>query len=235
LQKKSAVLSLLCMSGSFRTPTLTDTLISELDRALNNIFCPQKSSRPYPPSLQASTSASEAQEPRLSTEQKRLAAGLMRINHAGEMAAQALYQGQSLTARDPLLAEKLKRACMEESDHLSWCRNRLQELGERPSLLDPLWYAGSFCIGIAAGITGDRWNLGFLAETEHQVVRHLDSHLRQLPAGDSRSRSIVEQMKTDEQGHAELAENLGAAELPQSVKKLMTLTSKVMTTVAERV
>jgi ubiquinone biosynthesis monooxygenase Coq7 len=159
----------------------------------------------------------------------------MRINHAGEMAAQALYQGQSLTARDPLLAEKLKYACMEESDHLNWCRNRLQELGERPSLLDPLWYAGSFCIGMAAGIAGDRWNLGFLAETEHQVVRHLDSHLQQLPAGDSRSRSIVKQMKIDEQGHAELAENLGAAELPQSMKKLMTLTSKVMTSVAEKI
>jgi ubiquinone biosynthesis monooxygenase Coq7 len=159
----------------------------------------------------------------------------MRVNHAGEMAAQALYQGQSLTARDPELSEKLKHASIEESDHLNWCRNRLQELDERPSLLDPLWYAGSFCIGIAAGIAGDRWNLGFLAETEHQVVRHLDGHLQRLPAGDARSRAIVEQMKIDEQEHADLAEHLGAAELPQPVKQLMKLTSKVMTTLAEKI
>ena len=159
----------------------------------------------------------------------------MRVNHAGEMAAQALYQGQSLTARDPKLAEKLKHASIEESDHLNWCRMRLYELDERPSRLDPLWYAGSFCLGLAAGLAGDRWNLGFLAETEHQVVRHLDSHLNRLPENDSRSRAIVEQMKIDEQGHAELAEDLGAAALPQPVKQMMKLTSKVMTSVAEKV
>jgi len=171
----------------------------------------------------------------MSLDQKRLAAGLMRVNHAGEMAAQALYQGQSLTARDPKLADKLKYASIEEADHLNWCRNRLEELDERPSLLDPLWYAGSFAIGMAAGIAGDRWNLGFLAETEHQVVRHLDNHLDRLPENDVRSRAIVEQMKIDEQGHAELAENLGAAELPQPIKQFMKLTSKVMTNLAEKV
>jgi ubiquinone biosynthesis monooxygenase Coq7 len=223
------------MPKSFRTPTLTDMLIGELDRALNNIFCPQPSSRPYPPSLQDSTTTSETQEPHLSTGEKHLSAGLMRVNHAGEMAAQALYQGQSLTARDPELSEKLKHASIEESDHLNWCRNRLQELDERPSILDPLWYAGSFTIGIAAGLAGDRWNLGFLAETEHQVVRHLDSHLQRLPAGDLRSRTIIEQMKIDEQGHADMAEHLGANKLPQPAKQLMKLTSKVMTSLSEKI
>lgn len=219
----------------FRTPTLQDKLIGELDRALNNIFCEQPSSRPYPPAVEpnASDSASlSVQE--MTAQQKRLAAGLMRVNHAGEMAAQALYQGQSLTARDPALAERLKHASVEESDHLNWCRRRLTELDEKPSLFDPLWYAGSFAIGMAAGIAGDRWNLGFLAETEHQVVRHLDSHLEHLPPEDNRSRAIIAQMKIDEQGHAELAENLGAAELPQAIKQVMKLTSKVMTGLAAK-
>ena len=217
------------MNKPFRTPTISDRVIGELDRALNNIFCKQPTSRVYPASQVTDEDSS------LNTEQKRLAAGLMRVNHSGEMAAQALYQGQSLTARDPKLVEKLRNASIEESDHLNWCRNRLEELGERPSLLDPLGYAGSFAIGMAAGIAGDRWNLGFLAETEHQVVRHLDSHLDRLPANDSRSRAIVEQMKIDEQGHAELAEDLGAANLPEPAKKLMKLTSKVMTSVAEKI
>ncbi len=220
----------------FRTNTSQDKLIGEIDRALNNIFCQQTSSRPYPPT--ADTSASDGAAVQCSTEtaqQKRQAAGLMRVNHAGEMAAQALYQGQSLTARDPALAEQLKHASVEESDHLHWCRRRLTELDERPSLLDPLWYAGSFAIGMAAGIAGDRWNLGFLAETEHQVVRHLDGHLQRLPDEDLRSRAIVAQMKIDEQGHAELAESLGAAELPQPIKQFMQLTSKIMTSVAKRI
>jgi len=219
----------------FRTPTIQDRLIGELDRALNNIFCEQPSSRPYPPSTGAPASDSDEPAAEISAQQKRLAAGLMRVNHAGEMAAQALYQGQSLTARDPALSEKLKLASIEESDHLNWCRRRLTELGEKPSLLDPLWYAGSFAIGMTAGIAGDRWNLGFLAETEHQVVRHLDNHLEHLPLEDTRSRAIVSQMKIDEQGHADLAENLGAAALPQPVKHFMQLTSRVMTNLAARI
>jgi len=213
----------------FRTPSISDRVIEEVDRALNNIFCKQPSSRDYP-----AASANPESSP-MTNEQKRTAAGLMRVNHAGEMAAQALYQGQSLTARDPQLADKLKYASIEESDHLNWCRNRLEELGERPSIFDPLWYAGSFAIGMTAGIAGDRWNLGFLAETEHQVVRHLDSHLERLPENDARSRAIVAQMKIDEQGHAELAEGLGASELPQPVKQFMKLTSKVMTNLAEKI
>jgi len=214
---------------AFRTPTLSDRIIGELDRALNNIFCKQVSSRDYP------AASADAGEDTLTSGQKRIAASLMRVNHAGEMAAQALYQGQSLTARDPQLADKLKHASIEESDHLNWCRNRLEELGERPSIFDPLWYAGSFAIGMAAGIAGDRWNLGFLAETEHQVVRHLDSHLERLPENDVRSRAIVGQMKIDEQGHAELAEGLGAAKLPQAVKQMMKLSSKVMTGLTEKI
>lgn len=206
--------------------TLADQVIGHLDHALFNIFCEQRSSRPYP----AETGA----EAELSGEQRRLSAGLMRVNHAGEMAAQALYQGQSLTARDPSLRQKFRQASVEEADHLNWCRRRLTELKAKPSLLDPFWYAGSLAIGIAAGIAGDRWNLGFLAETEHQVVRHLDSHLDRMPSGDERSRMIVEQMKIDEGGHARLAESLGAAELPPLVKSVMRLTSKVMTSLAER-
>ncbi len=215
------------MSTELRRYTLADRFLQEIDRALNNIFCEQQSSRPYP--------AENKDEAELTEEEKRLASGLMRVNHAGEMAAQALYQGQSLTARDPALAERLMQASIEEADHLNWCRRRLSELGARPSLLDPFWYAGSLAIGMTAGMAGDRWNLGFLAETEKQVVRHLESHLRRLPAADMRSRTIVEQMKIDEQGHADLAEELGAARLPSPVRRLMRLTAKIMTTLAERI
>jgi len=213
--------------SEFRRYSIMDALIRETDHVLNNIFCEQHSSRDYP-------AATCAESPALSSREKKQSAGLMRVNHAGEVSAQALYQGQSLTARDPSLRVKLKSASIEESDHLNWCRRRLDELGEKPSMLDPLWYLGSFVLGITAGIAGDRWNLGFLAETEHQVVRHLDHHLKQLPAEDVRSRAIVTQMKDDELGHAQLAERLGAAKLPSSVKMLMKFTSKVMTTVSER-
>ena len=216
------------MTAPFRHYSPADLLIGHIDRALNNIFCAQPSSRPYPAEKTATKEA-------LTPEQKKEAAGLMRVNHAGEMAAQALYQGQSITARDPSLKEKLHHASIEESDHLNWCRRRLEELDDRPSLLDPFWYAGSFMIGMTAGLIGDRWNLGFLAETEYQVVRHLDSHLERLPEQDARSRNIVEQMKEDELGHAQLAERLGAAELPDGVKALMRVTAKIMTTVAERI
>ena len=171
----------------------------------------------------------------LSTEEKKLAAGLMRVNHAGEMAAQALYHGQSITARDQSIRDELRGASIEEADHLNWCRRRLDELDAQPSKLDPFWYAGSFVIGITAGMAGDRWNLGFLAETEHQVVRHLDHHLKRLPQTDNRSRAIVTQMRKDELGHATLAEGLGAATLPKPIHTLMGLSSKVMTAMAERI
>jgi len=210
----------------FRNNTLADHLIGHIDQALNNIFCRQTSQRSYP--------ASTIEADLLSDEEKSRAAGLMRVNHAGEMAAQALYHGQSITARDPSIRDQLKHASIEESDHLNWCRTRLDELGAKPSKLDPLWYAGSFAIGVTAGIAGDRWNLGFLAETEHQVVRHLDSHLQNLPSQDERSRAIVRQMREDELGHATLAENLGAAKLPKAINTVMGLTSKVMTSLAQR-
>ena len=212
---------------NFRHYNLADTVIGHIDKALNNIFCPQMAHRGYP--------ANTVGEDTLTAEQKKKAAGLMRVNHAGEMAAQALYHGQALIARDPTLKDKLQHASDEEVDHLNWCRKRLEELGEQPSKLDPLWYAGSFAIGIAAGAVGDRWNLGFLAETEYQVVRHLDGHLEGLPQEDKRSRAIVEQMKVDELGHAHLAEGLGAAKLPEVVKSGMKLTSKLMTGLSEKI
>jgi len=215
-------------TSELRRYSTVDNLIGEVDHVLNNIFCKQPSSRDYP--AEKSNGSSD-----LSTQEKKLAAGLMRVNHAGEVSAQALYRGQSLTARDQALCNKLKQASVEESDHLNWCRQRLDELDENPSRLDPFWYLGSFVLGITAGMAGDRWNLGFLAETEYQVVRHLDSHLQQLPKNDTRSRAIITQMKEDELGHAHLAESLGAANLPSPVKTLMKLTSKVMTTVAERI
>ena len=214
--------------ADFRRYSPLDRVLREADHVLNNIFCEQPSSRPYPAERAGDDQA-------LSSKERKLSAGLMRVNHAGEVSAQALYQGQSLTARDPSISERLRRASIEEADHLNWCRRRLQELDDRPSLLDPFWYLGSLAIGMAAGVAGDRWNLGFLEETEYQVVRHLDSHLERLPEKDARSRAIVEQMKKDELGHAKLAEELGAARLPSPVKALMKLTSKVMTTVAERI
>jgi ubiquinone biosynthesis monooxygenase Coq7 len=214
----------------FRHYSAADIVIGHVDRALNNIFCRQKSMRPFP-----AENCPNQDEQQLSEDEKRQSAGMMRVNHAGEMAAQALYHGQSLIARDPSLKDKLHHASLEEADHLNWCRRRLDELGEQPSKLDPFWYAGSFAIGIAAGIVGDRWNLGFLAETEHKVVSHLDSHLARLPEADKRSRAIVEQMREDELGHARLAENLGAAPLPEPVKQAMTLMSKVMTNLASKI
>ncbi|MDQ6967418.1 MAG: 2-polyprenyl-3-methyl-6-methoxy-1,4-benzoquinone monooxygenase [Mariprofundaceae bacterium] len=212
---------------TFRNNTLADHFIGHIDQALNNIFCRQVSQRPYP--------ATNTAPDQLSDADKHKVAGLMRVNHAGEMAAQALYQGQSITARDPSIRDQLRHASIEESDHLNWCRTRLDELSAKPSKLDPLWYAGSFAIGVAAGIAGDRWNLGFLAATEHQVVRHLDSHLQNLPKHDERSRAIVSQMREDELGHATLAENLGAATLPKSINTVMGLTSKLMTSLAQRI
>ena len=160
------------------------------------------------------------------------AARLMRINHSGEVAAQALYQGQALTARLDQVREAMNRAAEEENDHLVWCAERVRELGSQTSLLNPLWYLGSFAIGAAAGVIDDRWSLGFVAETEKQVVRHLENHLERLPESDEKSRVILEQMKEDEARHATTAMAAGAAELPEPVKKLMTVTSRVMTRTA---
>jgi len=161
-----------------------------------------------------------------------VSAGLMRVNHAGEVCAQALYSGQSLFARDDRVRAALRAAAAEERDHLSWCRSRLAELGARPSLLDPLWYAGSFGLGVVSGLAGDCWSMGFLAETEAQVERHLEGHLGRLPATDLRSRAVVEQMREDENRHGRMGRELGGRALPLPVKAAMRLASKVMTRTA---
>jgi ubiquinone biosynthesis monooxygenase Coq7 len=162
-------------------------------------------------------------------------AGLMRINHAGEVCAQALYAGQAVTARNPEVQAEMQKAADEEIDHLSWCKDRLDELESQPSLLDPLWYAGSFAIGAAAGLAGDGWSLGFLKETENQVEAHLEGHIEKLPPEDARSRAILDQMKIDEAKHAQMAEDSGALELPRPVRRLMKLTASAMKAVAYRV
>lgn len=159
----------------------------------------------------------------------------MRVNHAGEICAQALYHAQAVTARDPALRAAMRTAALEEADHLAWCETRLRELGARPSKLTPLWKLGAFTFGAAAGLAGDKWNLGFLAETERQVVAHLDSHLQKLPEKDARSREVIAQMRADENAHAETAVDAGAAELPRALKQMMQLAARVMTVTAHRI
>jgi ubiquinone biosynthesis monooxygenase Coq7 len=172
---------------------------------------------------------------RLDDADRRAAAALMRVNHAGEICAQALYSGQALVARDERVRAALQAAGAEERDHLAWCRERLDELGDRPSYLGPFWYAGSFALGVASGIAGDRWSLGFLAETEAQVERHLDGHLERLPDADVRSRAILEQMREDENRHGQTGRALGGIELPLPVKMAMRAFSKMMTRTAARI
>lgn len=201
-----------------------EALIIQFDKALRTVFAPAASLRPHPDQGVPEADMSEAE--------KRHAAGLMRVNHSGEVCAQALYQGQALTARNPEAAQALVEASQEETEHLAWCEKRLNELGSHKSFLNPFWYTGSFAIGVLAGALGDRWNLGFLAETERQVEGHLDGHLRKLPEQDTKSRAIVEQMKADEIKHAETAIAHGGAELPLPVKLAMGLTSKLMTRAA---
>ena len=201
-----------------------DLLWAAADRALHTLAAPANAQRPNP--------AHAAAPVELPDQQRRHAAALMRVNHAGEVAAQALYHGQALTAHNPEIRETLRHAADEEGDHLAWCDERLRELGSRPSLLNPVWYAGSFAIGALAGACGDRVSLGFLVETERQVEGHLDEHLTRLPAGDARSRRVLEEMKRDEVRHGDTAQAAGAAELPAPVKLLMKLTSRVMTRTA---
>ena len=202
-----------------------DKLILRLDKAVGPVFGePARAGRANP----AQAAAADALNP----VERRHAAGLMRVDHAGEVSAQALYQGQELTARDPVVREKMQQSADEEIDHLVWCRERLQELDSRTSYLDPFWYLGSFTLGAVAGLCGDAWSLGFVAETERQVVQHLDSHLDRLPAGDDRSRRILLQMREDEQHHGTVALEAGARELPPPIRRLMRLCSRLMTTTA---
>lgn len=201
-----------------------DRLILEFDKALRTVFASAPTSRPMP--------GADLPEADLDDAERRHAAALMRIDHVGEVCAQALYQGQALTCRDPSIRQALQQAAWEETEHLNWTERRIAELGGRKSLLNPLWYGGSLAIGLVAGKLGDDWNLGFLAETEHQVEAHLDGHLATLPAADLRSRAVVDQMKADEIRHAETAVHLGARELPGPVKLAMAAMSKVMTSTA---
>lgn len=204
-----------------------DRLIAQVDRALRTVNDVAEASRASP--------AEALPEAELSEPDRRHAAALMRVNHVGEVCAQALYQGQSLTARDPHARLALERAAREEEDHLAWSAERVHELGGRTSLLNPLWYAGAFAIGAVAGALGDRWNLGFLAETERQVEEHLSGHLERLPPEDARTRTLVEAMRSDEARHRDTALRLGAAELPAPVRLAMRLASRIMTSVAYRV
>ena len=204
-----------------------DRLIHEFDRALRAIAGVANAARPSP--------GEKRVEAALDERERAHAAALMRVNHVGEICAQALYQGQALTARDDRARAALEQAAREEEDHLAWSAQRIRELGGRPSLLNPFWYAGSLAIGALAGALGDRWNLAFLAETEAQVEEHLTGHLSALPAKDERTRAVVDAMRSDEAKHRMTALRLGAAELPAPAKLAMRLASKVMTTVAYRV
>lgn len=205
-----------------RAYTPADMLIDHADRVLRTLTGHAKTTGRKNP-------ADAAEETGLSDDEAKLSAQLMRVNHAGEVAAQALYQGQALTAKNKAVQDKLSQAAEEENDHLAWCKKRVTELGERTSVFDPLWYAGSLTLGAAAGLAGDKWNLGFLAETERQVVEHIEEHLEQLPEDDSKTRAILEQMHIDESEHATTAIEHGGAELPEPIKQSMKLVSKVMT------
>lgn len=211
-----------------RTYSPLDQLAMNMDQALRTVFGrPQVTERENPTKDSADVELNESERQHV--------AGLMRINHVGEVCAQALYQGQALTAKLDNVRESMQRAAQEENDHLAWCEQRLDELHSHKSLMNPFWYGASFMMGAAAGLAGDKWSLGFVAETEHQVVRHLDEHLAQLPEQDVRSRAILEQMKIDEGHHATVALEAGGAELPTPIKKAMCLTSKLMTTTAYRI
>jgi len=202
-----------------------DQFIHGLDQALHTTLGPApEPSRPNPGAAHA--------EAELTAAERELAGRLMRVNHAGEISAQALYQGQAMTARLPTVRDKMEQAAIEENDHLAWTDERIRELGTHTTVLAPLWYAGSFAIGALAGIAGDKWSLGFVAETEHQVIRHLDAHLARLPEQDAKSRAILEQMRDDEAHHATTALAAGGAALPEPVRQLMALISKTMTTTA---
>lgn len=210
-----------------RSLTPVDRLLDGVQNALETVLGSARAERPNPAGDRADVVLDEAE--------RRHAAGLMRINHVGEVCAQALYVGQALVARDAATRAQLLHAAQEETDHLAWCADRLRELDSRPSLLNPLWYAGSHAIGVVAGLRGDGWNLGFVVETERQVEAHLDEHLQSLPEADLRSRAILETMKADEARHAANAEAAGARTLPPPIPSLMAAASKLMKTVAYRI
>ena len=212
-------------SAAVRHLSPLDRLLVEAQRALETTLGDPAAARPYP---------ATAADPELADAARRHAAGLMRINHVGEVCAQGLYFGQAAVARDPATRQHLLEAAQEETDHLAWCAARLRELDSRPSLFNPLWYAGSYTIGVLAGLRGDGWNLGFVVETERQVEAHLDAHLETLPDDDQRSRQIIEVMKADEARHADHAQLAGARVLPAPIPQAMAAASKLMKLVAYR-
>ncbi|MFA7281399.1 MAG: 2-polyprenyl-3-methyl-6-methoxy-1,4-benzoquinone monooxygenase [Sterolibacterium sp.] len=203
---------------------MIDRIIREFDQALRTVFAPASTLRPIP--------GTDLPEADMDDVQRRHTAAMMRVNHCGEICAQALYQGQALTSRDASIKQALRQAAQEETEHLAWTESRIAELGGRKSFLNPLWYGGALAMGVIAGKFGDAWNLGFLAETEKQVEAHLEDHKTRLPHEDRRSWEILEQMRIDEKSHADTAVRLGAQELPAPVKLAMRLTSKVMTKAA---
>ena len=205
---------------------MIDQAIIEFDKALRTVFASARSVRPVP--------GEDIPDAEMSDAERAHAAALMRVNHVGEVCAQALYQGQSIMSRDPAIRDTLRQASQEETEHLAWTERRIAERGGRKSLLNPLWYGGALAIGMLAGRFGDRWNLGFLAETERQVEHHLKGHLDTLPPADLRSRAIVEQMKVDEAEHADTAVRLGAHDLPAPAKAVMKAAAQVMTTLTYR-
>lgn len=201
-----------------------DHIIMQVNNGLATLFSDLIPGRPNP--------AKDLEEPKLTADEKKQSIGYMRVNHTGEVCAQALYNGQAITAHNKKTQAMLEKASAEETDHLAWCHDRLKELGGHRSYLNIFWYGNSFAMGMIAGLAGDKWSLGFVEETEKQVEAHLESHLNKLAKHDNKSRKIVEQMKTDEIQHAQSAKKAGAAELPSIIKKLMTLHAKVMTTTA---
>lgn len=207
-------------------PTVA-SLITGFDRALRTLTGVALPARPMP--------GAHLPAPSLAEDERRHAAGLMRVNHTGEVCAQALYAAQAVVARDPELKTRFSDAARDEEDHLAWTATRLHELGDRPSLLNPLWYAGSFAIGVAAGVIGDRANLGFVVETERQVEEHLTGHMDELPASDTKSRAIVERMRDDEARHGAMAHEAGGTDLPRPVRQVMRLAASVMKAVAYRI
>lgn len=212
------------MPNTNRHYSLLDQCLIQLDQGIRTVFTRATATRGNP--------AAQQSELPLSTTVQRTSARLMRVNHSGEVSAQALYHAQALTARSPAVKHAMLHAAEEENDHLAWCEQRLQELNSHTSYLNPLWYIGSFSIGVCVGLIGDKWNLGFLAETERQVVKHLQNHQQRLSADDERSHKILQQMEKDEAEHAATAVVTGAAELPSLAKRLMRFCSRVMTKTA---
>jgi len=218
--------------------SVADQVIREFDIALRSVFGGANSHRSNPADQLNKAKGNKqvlTSEAVMSTQEQAHAAGLMRVNHVGEVCAQALYQAQKLVARDPQTKELLSRAASEEMDHMAWCEERLKELNSHPSFLNPIWYGASFAMGLLAGLSGDKWSLGFLAETEKQVEKHLESHLEKLPQADDRSRAIVEQMRQDEIEHGSAAIQAGGEVLPQSIQILMSQISRLMTTTAYKI